>query len=370
VKKRALHFCLKYGLGFALLAWVIAANWTTTTSEGEEIGIASALQMPIDVWCLVLAIFISLATAVLSILRWFLLARALWIPLDIGSALRAGFIGAYFNNVLPGVVSGDVVKGALLVREHGRMSDVAATVLADRAIGLLALCLFVAVLGVGDWFLGVPLHILASPANAVLQILVIGACAAALGSLLGWALLSLMKPRAKRAFATSLSKLPAVGRTAARLWWACRVYHRRVGIVLLALTLSMIGHAATAFGYYFAARVFFRGESAPPLGTHILVIPFGLMIKAGFPTPGGMGGAEFVFGKLYALCGFPFTIGVLASFIMRLISCFVSLAGYLLSVQNKHGSIGLTQTVEGGSKRRRRARVRAVENGGAQEVHL
>jgi hypothetical protein len=46
-----------------------------------------------------------------------------------------------------------------------------------------------------------------------------------------------------------------------------------------------------------------------------------------------MGGVEYVFGRLYALLGYAFASGVLASLLKRAIEWLLGLAGYLVSLR-------------------------------------
>ena len=61
-----------------------------------------------------------------------------------------------------------------------------------------------------------------------------------------------------------------------------------------------------------------------------LIVPVGMTIQAGFPAPGGVGGAEYAYGKLYEFLGFAFAAGVLGSLVKRVIEWGLGLASYLV----------------------------------------
>ena len=70
--------------------------------------------------------------------------------------------------------------------------------------------------------------------------------------------------------------------------------------------------------------------SIPTLTEHFLIVPIGLTIQALFPAPGGLGGGEFGFGKLYKLIGSPEAMGVVGSLAQRIITWSMALAGYII----------------------------------------
>jgi uncharacterized membrane protein YbhN (UPF0104 family) len=54
------------------------------------------------------------------------------------------FVGMFTNLLVPGLVGGDAAKSVYLGRRHGRMGEAIASVVADRAVGLLGLFWLVA----------------------------------------------------------------------------------------------------------------------------------------------------------------------------------------------------------------------------------
>ena len=60
-----------------------------------------------------------------------------------------------------------------------------------------------------------------------------------------------------------------------------------------------------------------------------------MAIEALFPAPGGVGGGEFGYGKLYTLIGRPEALGVLASLARRMCQWIVGLFGYVVYMRLK-----------------------------------
>src|SRR5262249_54885324 len=111
-------------------------------------------RQPIHVGFLAIAILLYASAVVTTFLRWFLLVRALDLPLSLRNAMRYGLIGLFFSSFLPGSVGGDIIKGAVLARGQSRRTAAFATVLMDRGIALWALVWFVAALGSIFWLAG------------------------------------------------------------------------------------------------------------------------------------------------------------------------------------------------------------------------
>jgi len=86
-----------------------------------------------------LGVLLLLANALGLVWRWGVLVRGAGLTTPPREILRLGWLGMFFNHVLPaGQVGGDVVKGVALARAHPRRRGLAvATVLADRGLGWL-----------------------------------------------------------------------------------------------------------------------------------------------------------------------------------------------------------------------------------------
>jgi hypothetical protein len=93
--------------------------------------------------------------------------------------------------------------------------------------------------------------------------------------------------------------------------------------------LALFGHFGFVMTFYFAASAVLPPEAVHlSLQIHFLIVPVGMIVQAGFPAPGGMGGGELAFGELYRLVGSTFAFGVLVSLMMRVITWGLSAVGY------------------------------------------
>jgi uncharacterized protein (TIRG00374 family) len=320
--RQLLGVLLKYGLGIGLLAWVIWVNWSPTD---ESPGLRSALEHPINVAPFVLAAVICLLSILLTFIRWYVLVRAQGLPFTLPNALRLGLIGYYLSTFLPGSVGGDIIKAAFIAREQRRRTVAVATVLIDRAVGLCGLFWLVTLLGSIFWLSG-SLDRNVQTLNSIL----LGAALLSAGSLVFWFVLGWLPQYRAERFAGRLSRIPKIGHALAEFWRAVWMYRCQGRSVFVALVMAVIGHVGFVLTFYFSAMTLVDPEQIPSLADHFLLVPVGMAIQAGFPAPGGVGGGEYGYGKLYSLLGYPFANGVLGSLVQRVITWVLAMGGYLV----------------------------------------
>lgn len=278
-----------------------------------------------------LAFAIGLVAIVLTFLRWYVLVRAQDLPFTVPDALRLGFIGFFFNSVMPGAVGGDIIKAAFLAREKRDRKTVAvATVIMDRAIALWALVWFVAICGAIFLFSG------ALQGRGADQSLVIVKAAGIIVvvSFTAWMLLGLLPSRRAEMFAGRLSRVPKLGHTLAEFWRSVWMYRCRQASVAATMLISWIGHIGFVLYFYCSALVLWdAGDPAqriPTLAQHFLLVPIGLVIQALPLFPGGAGIGELGFGVLYGWLGASVACGVLGSLVFRVLQWVLGIFGYFV----------------------------------------
>jgi glycosyltransferase 2 family protein len=330
VKKSFWTGLVKYALGLGLLAWVVYRNW----DSGDGTGLKDALGRPVQWLPFAIAGAFAAVAALSTFVRWWLLVRAVELDFRLADGLRLGLVGYFFNTFLPGAVGGDIVKAWHIAREQNRRAVAVATVLFDRAVGLWGLVWLVALCG-GAFTLTGDEHI---RDNAGLRAIVRGSWVVVAATLGGWLLLGLLSDRRAHRFAGRIGLVPRVGHALAECWRAVWLYRRHRWAVSAALVLSLGTHAATVLMFHYAAHAFILPSDTsqiPTLAEHALIVPVGMAIQAFFPAPGGVGGGEWSFGKLYRLVGKPESFGVLASLAQRSLTWILGLAGYLVYLRMK-----------------------------------
>jgi uncharacterized membrane protein YbhN (UPF0104 family) len=337
VKKHATAWIkglIKYGIGFGVLGYLIYQYWDDDPKTGGP-GLHKLLQGPIEFgWLVVVACLVATAVS-LQLFRWYLLVRALDLPFTLRNAFRIGMVGVFANTFLPGSVGGDLVKAYFIAREHPeRKTRAVASVLADRAMGLFGLILFVAVLGSIAWAMGDP----RINDNPSLQRMVELTAIIAGGSFSAFLLLGLLPQWRVDRFGRRLLAVPKIGVSLAELWFAVWMYRQRLGVIVIGVALSAASHFALVFAFHCASRVF------PPenvetdqatLAEHMVVAPIGFIVRALPISPGGVGVGEAAFAGLYKLCGRPESRGVITSLAMRVCEWLIGFIGYFVYLRMK-----------------------------------
>ena len=328
MKKNWWKTALLYGIGFALLAFVIWNHWEPKAGS-NGVGLKNLFSPEREKhWgYYALAAICATLSVGLTFVRWYFLVRAQDLPFTLRDAFRLGLVGNFFNIFLPGSVGGDLLKAAFLAREQQRRAVAVSTVLIDRGVGLWGLIALPALVGLGSWLFDDTLlreqRFLRVTVQAAL-----GMMAATLGL---WALLGLLPERRAQRFSQRLNSIPKFGHTLSEFWGAIWLYRRRRLVILGTLLLSVFNHLINVLAIYFSAKTFeYAPGQVPPLAWHLIFVPWGLGFRGLIPLPGGVGIGEFVLGGLYELLGSPNENGVLASFGQLVISWSLGIAGYIV----------------------------------------
>jgi uncharacterized membrane protein YbhN (UPF0104 family) len=338
VKRSRLWTAFKCLLGVGIIVWLIATNWHKEGPTGDDVGLATVDLTPLNYYALAAAALICAVSVLLTFVRWYVLVRAQGLPFTVAGALRLGMFGFYLSQFLPGSVSGDVVKAAYLAREQSRRTVAVATVLLDRAVGLSGLFWLVTISGLFFWGTGLVHTLTTNPEGYLALEFIFRGAAILSGVTLGfWILLGFLPARRVEIFAGRLLKIPKAGVSLAEFWRAVWMYRCRSRAVLLAMGMAMIGHVGFVFTFYFSALTLSAADQIPPFEAHLLIVPVGMTIQAGFPTPNGVGGGEWAYGELYALLGSTVACGLLGSLVQRCVIWVISLAGFLVYLRMRSG---------------------------------
>ena len=121
---------VKLVLSFGLL-WLVLA----------KVNVSSVLDIlsKADPWLVLLWYGLVPIVVLLSAWRWEILAPGL----NFKTAVKYTWIGVFFGHVLPGSIAGDVAKGvSLALKDESARAGLAASIVAEKMIGLAALGLF------------------------------------------------------------------------------------------------------------------------------------------------------------------------------------------------------------------------------------
>ncbi len=327
---------VRWAIPLAILAYLVHQ----VRSESGQL----PLTLGVACWpALGLALAAVLFATLLAILRWWLLVRALQFDFRPHDALRLGFLGELMSFVALGPVGSDVVKCVFLTRRcPGRRARAAATVLADRVVGLYCLLL----LATASLFLLRSLH----PSAAMPLPEWFGP--ALLGFTLagGLSVAILMSPWVPHeSLASWVGRLPWAGPTAAELVRAADAYRRRPLALVGAAALSLAVHGVLAVSLFLIALALV--PSPPNLGSHFTIMP--LATASGvLPLPAnGLGAFEFILESTYRSAREAAPIpgqGIVVAAGYRLVSLIVAGVGagaYLAYRQDLSAALQQSETV-------------------------
>ncbi|MFH0947055.1 MAG: lysylphosphatidylglycerol synthase transmembrane domain-containing protein [Planctomycetota bacterium] len=106
-----------------------------------ERGILTVIRSA-DLLFLLLALALVFVGSLVATYRWFLLLRADKLVRRFRRAFDLTFIGLFFNNLMPGLTGGDVVKAVYIARDHRHQkTEAVLTVILDRILGITGLAL-------------------------------------------------------------------------------------------------------------------------------------------------------------------------------------------------------------------------------------
>ncbi len=123
---------LKLSLTLGLLYWIV---------DSGKLDLSQTKIIIEKKWFFILFVIPALFLCmIIQNLRWWLVLRCMQIKIPFNYALVLTWIGNFFNTVLPGLVSGDVLKGIYLQKKKTYLwTPIYTSLLVDRLLGLLGL---------------------------------------------------------------------------------------------------------------------------------------------------------------------------------------------------------------------------------------
>ncbi len=254
-------------------------------------------------------------------LRWWYLLRIQRIRIRLWEAVRLTFLGEFFNFVVPGTVSGDLVKAYYVSKHTDRGAAALISVFVDRVVGLLEFAMLPAVVMVALWLAVGWSDRLFMPAVVVAVVLALVAMSLAL--LLSPALRQRL--RLRKVF----SRLP-MQRHIDVLSEAANLYRRRRVVLLKAVVITFAGQVL------FIAAILLSGLSLAlpvPWYDYFLYVPLIYIIAAVPISPGGLGLAETFYVTFLVPAGAAASEVLALAVVVRLMPMIVSLPGLVVALK-------------------------------------
>lgn len=272
----------------------------------------------------------------LASVRWWLLTRVLSIPFTIGAALKWSFVGFFFNNVVPGLIGGDLPKMYFVARRAPNKTHAVLTVVVDRLLGLFALAIVASTAFLMDYE-----RYAVKPELAWMKWLlfgVVGGLAAGLVFMGSEAVRGLLFPPAR------IARMPG-GKIIQTINEAASLYRGATGTLSICLILSIGNHALSMVAWWLFVKAL-GGVLA--LGATFVVVPIVQMIKSLPLAPSGWGVGEAAFKELLPLYGESGTLGVALSILYNLTYLGFSLVGgfILLTSRERISATEMQQSLD------------------------
>jgi uncharacterized protein (TIRG00374 family) len=287
-QRRQFAFFLKLAIAFGLIGWLVRSGRIDVQQIAGLLNTPGLLLLTVCYW--------AISTIFLSGFRCYLLLRAVGVNVPYRRVLLFQWIGVFFNATMPaGAVGGDVVKGAYIVKCHGKESLTPAlmALLFDRLLGLLGLFTIGVIAVTGS----LP-SLVSHPQLVVPSIVVYGVFAGmvAVFTLLSWKE-GVKHPIVERLldhdifFARGLRRIHA----AVSLYAGKRKTLAACWVLSMVIQLCYVSYLWRIAQALISENISFGiVGSLVPIGTALIAIPM---------TPGGLGIGHVAFDHLFALVG-------------------------------------------------------------------
>lgn len=288
---------------------VLAAQAGRTSAL--EAGLISTVRN-VSMFHLGMALLLLFMGSMIAVYRWYLLLRAVDLGIPFGRAFSLTFIGTFFNNIMPGLTGGDLVKAYYIARDHSqRKTEAIITVLLDRVLGLTGLAI------VAGLMIPVDLARYREVAPWIYGLLL---CEAAFGCLF-------FSRRLRRMLGIDalLAKLP-FGEVVAKIDRAVFMYRYRRRTLMVSLLLSMVVHGiiVTAIGMIGVGL-----GLGLDFKSYFAIVPIGLIASALPIAPAGIGLAEATLVYFLRTVGVSKSGALSLAFLYRIAQAAISLIGGL-----------------------------------------
>jgi len=131
-ERKRIFLFLRIGVVAAGVAWAIVS---LSRARGWSDLAAAFRQVNLGLFAAALGIFV--VAQLMIALRWWLLLRTQSVFINYWAAVRLHFLGLFYNNFMPGVVGGDLLRAWYVTKHTDRRFEAVLSVFVDRVIGLL-----------------------------------------------------------------------------------------------------------------------------------------------------------------------------------------------------------------------------------------
>jgi len=278
---RRFGYAIAVAICLALLVRVLLAN--------REL-LAKLLEQPLRWDFLLLAVGCVFINQAMTIVRWFLLIRALQIPLRFWDAMGMGVIGELGHFLMPSSNGGDLLKMGMVFSRDLPKTQMLVSTIVDRATGLYGLLICSGLAGAAYW----------PRADSQMARLIV-----CLWVLLAIALLcglSFLHPRIVQAINGIARRFSYIQPVMEQLEQAADAYRQRWHWVLSAIVISMVSQSLTFSAIHLISKAL-TSQNRLEWGLTFIAAPLA-MISTALPIPfGAIGVGEQICEELFHSLG-------------------------------------------------------------------
>jgi len=230
----------------------------------------------------------------LSAFRWWLLLKAIGVPLKVKQTFALTWIGNFFNTTLPGAVTGDFVKGYYVIKTHQEEGRTRAfiTLIIDRFVGLFGLIMMAFLSLLFNYELIFSKDNLHSLAWMITILFVM--------TVIFYTIVVFPFKENHDPFVWIFNHLPA-RKFSLKVYFAFRRYKNQKKTLIITLLTSICIHTLVAIIFFKLAKLI--GIQDMELATQFFLMPIGLISVAIPIAPGGIGIGHAAFESLYQIAG-------------------------------------------------------------------
>jgi uncharacterized protein (TIRG00374 family) len=287
------------------------------------------------------AVLIYFVAQTLLASRWILLLRVHKVNISLFQTVKLTYLGLFYNNMMPGAVGGDLLKGWYITQHSDKnlRLEAAVTVFVDRLVGLIGMILVgaLASLAVGS-DLKLPLLSRQIQVRHLIWIL--------LGALILAAIIFFSR-RVRHALLLNkiLDKLPFAS-FLRKIDDAIRIYRRHLCTMAAALVLTALIQGLSIVAIWMLTQSLNLDKVR--FLQCLSIMPIIWLVSAAIPVPGGLGVMENLFVPFFVTAIDPaitpsadhwekvVTLAAALAILNRLMICFCSLPGALVPIFGGH----------------------------------
>ena len=311
-----------------LFVALLALVFLVFTTDAETFkGAISQINWSWAFWA-ILVYFISQA---LLATRWKLLLTVHKIHISLFQAVKLTFLGLFYNNMMPGAVGGDLLKGWFITHHSDKHLKVeaAVTVFVDRLVGLIGMILVAAI---ASLFVG------SQMAYGKFQVRWL-VWAIFLALVLG-SIIFLSRHVRRGLMLNKLLEMLPFAQTLKKIDQSIRIYRKHIKIMFISLVMTVLiqGMAIVAIWMMTQSLNFHKVTFIQCL----IIMPIIWVISSAIPVPGGIGIIENCVKYLFCLVINPDSPvdaagqAVALALLIRITICFTSLPGALVPIFGGH----------------------------------